>query len=182
MSCVSGHQVLNDTLDNPHWFLVGPGGIEPKWLRYSYYTAGTGGAGPTILETSLLLAGEEVTVYKDGQAFILPPISNRREVDFGQGGMLTVFEKSQLVEWGASSAYRIIIQSGQNVLSNASAFGSHLFGDSTTTPPIFSGIGNKGLYVYNLPEVASAFKYLQVCEGALSQLVDGSGVCFEPKF
>lgn len=35
-------------------------GIEPKWLRYSYYTAGSGGAGPTILETSFLLAGEEV--------------------------------------------------------------------------------------------------------------------------
>lgn len=54
-------------------------------LRYSYYTAGSGGAGPTILETSFLLAGEECTVYKDGQPFKLPPISNRREVDFGPG-------------------------------------------------------------------------------------------------
>lgn len=63
----------------------GPGGIEPKWLRYSYFTAGSGGAGPTILETSLLLAGEEVVVYKEGQQFRLPPVSNRREVDFGPG-------------------------------------------------------------------------------------------------
>lgn len=62
-------------------------GIEPSFLRYSYYTAGSGGAGPTILETSFLLAGEPVTVYKDGQAFTLPPISNRREVDFGPGGV-----------------------------------------------------------------------------------------------
>lgn len=54
-------------------------------LRYSYYTAGSGGAGPTILETSFLLAGEECTVYKDGQPFKLPPISNRRDVDFGPG-------------------------------------------------------------------------------------------------
>lgn len=54
-------------------------------LRYSYYTAGSGGAGPTILETSFLLAGEECTVYKDGQPFKLPPISNRRLVDFGPG-------------------------------------------------------------------------------------------------
>lgn len=61
------------------------GGIEPEMLRYSYYTAGSGGAGPTILETSFLLAGEECTVYKDGQPYKLPPISNRRDVDFGPG-------------------------------------------------------------------------------------------------
>jgi hypothetical protein len=85
-----------------------PGGIEPNWLRYSYYTAGSGGAGPTILATTLLLAGEDVKVYKDGAEFILPPVSNRREVDFGPG------------------------------------------------------IGRKGLYVYNLPETVSAYKYMKV--------------------
>ncbi len=62
--------------------------MEPKLLRYSYFTAGSGGAGPTILETSFLLAGEPCTVYKDGQAFTLPPISNPRTVDFGPGGGL----------------------------------------------------------------------------------------------
>lgn len=47
-------------------------------------------------------------VYKDGQRFSLPPISNRREVDFGPG------------------------------------------------------IGRKDCFLYNLPEVSSAFKYLKV--------------------
>lgn len=61
--------------------------VEPTMLRYSYYTAGSGGAGPTILETSFLLAGERCTVYKDGKSYELPPISNRREVDFGPGGV-----------------------------------------------------------------------------------------------
>ena len=42
----------------------GEGAAQPKRLLYSYYTAGSGGAGPTILETTLLLAGEEVTAYK----------------------------------------------------------------------------------------------------------------------
>lgn len=65
--------------------LSAPGGVQPERLRYSYYTAGSGGAGPSILETSLLLAGEEAIVYKDGQQYRLPPISNRREVDFGPG-------------------------------------------------------------------------------------------------
>ena len=76
----------NDNHQGVEFPLSGPGGIEPKWLRYSYFTAGSGGAGPTILETSLLLAGEEVVVYKEGKQFRLPPVSNRREVDFGPGG------------------------------------------------------------------------------------------------
>ena len=59
--------------------------MEPQWLRYSYYTAGSGGAGLTILETSFLLAGEAVGVFSDGKEVILPAISNRREVDFGPG-------------------------------------------------------------------------------------------------
>lgn len=62
--------------------------MEPKLLRYSYFTAGSGGAGPTILETSFLLAGEPCTVYKDDKAYTLPPISNPRTVDFGPGGSL----------------------------------------------------------------------------------------------
>jgi len=44
--------------------IVSGEGVEPTLLRYSYYTAGSGGAGQTILETSFLLAGEECTVYK----------------------------------------------------------------------------------------------------------------------
>jgi len=56
----------------------------PDRVLYSYYTAGTGGAGPTILETTLLLAGEDVVAYKDGNATTLPPVSNRRSVDFGR--------------------------------------------------------------------------------------------------
>lgn len=37
-------------------------------FRYSYYTAGSGGAGPTILATSFLLLGEETIVYVDGKS------------------------------------------------------------------------------------------------------------------
>lgn len=41
--------------------------VEPRRVLYSYYTAGSGGVGPTILETSILLAGEPVTVYANGE-------------------------------------------------------------------------------------------------------------------
>jgi len=38
--------------------------VDPSRVLYSYFTAGTGGAGPTILETTFLLAGEPVVAYK----------------------------------------------------------------------------------------------------------------------
>lgn len=81
---------------------------QPARLRYSYFTAGSGGVGPTILETSMLLAGEEVVAYRDGQKVLMPPISGRRVVDFGLG------------------------------------------------------LGRRTTYLYNLPEVDSAAKYMQV--------------------
>lgn len=59
--------------------------VEPKRVRYFYYTAGSGGVGTTILETSFLLAGTDVEVYVDGKMVKAPPISNREVVDFGKG-------------------------------------------------------------------------------------------------
>lgn len=85
-------------------------------LRYSYYTAGSGGAGRTILETSLLLLGEKAAVWRDGQRFDLPAMSARREVDFGPG------------------------------------------------------VGRKGAYLLNLPEVSSAVACLQA-RGASARFV-----------
>ena len=57
--------------------------------------------------TSLLLAGEEATVFRDGKRYALPPISERREVDFGPG------------------------------------------------------LGRKGIYLYNLPEVLSSHVHMK---------------------
>lgn len=58
---------------------------EPKSLKFSYYTAGSGGAGPTILATSFLLLGEEALAFKDGEELSLRPYSACRFVDFGKG-------------------------------------------------------------------------------------------------
>lgn len=55
----------------------------PKRLAYSYFTAGSGGAGKTILATSLMLCGEDAVAYKDGAKVTVPPVSGRRVVDFG---------------------------------------------------------------------------------------------------
>eukprot|EP00850_Spirogloea_muscicola_P023939 SM000409S15240 [mRNA] locus=s409:30605:33042:- [translate_table: standard] len=60
-------------------------GSEPVTLRYSYYTAGSGGAGPTILATSFLLLGEEVTTIRDGSTVEEKAYSRWKTVDFGKG-------------------------------------------------------------------------------------------------
>ncbi|KAF5937041.1 hypothetical protein HYC85_024547 [Camellia sinensis] len=58
---------------------------EPERLRFSYYTAGTGGAGPTILATSFLLLGEEVVAYSRGEKIKLKPYTGMLNIDFGKG-------------------------------------------------------------------------------------------------
>ena len=54
--------------------------MEPQRLRFSYYTAGSGGVGPTIMATSMLLAGEPVVAFKDGKKVRSPAFGH-------QGGM-----------------------------------------------------------------------------------------------
>ncbi|KAL7151896.1 hypothetical protein ABFS83_04G061800 [Erythranthe nasuta] len=58
---------------------------EPQRLRFYYYTAGSGGAGPTILSTSFLLLGEEVVAYNRGEKIKLRPYSGMLNIDFGLG-------------------------------------------------------------------------------------------------
>ncbi|KAH6765914.1 Saccharopine dehydrogenase [Perilla frutescens var. hirtella] len=57
----------------------------PERLRFYYYTAGSGGAGPTILSTSFLLLGEEVVAYNKGEKIKLKPYSGMLNIDFGIG-------------------------------------------------------------------------------------------------
>nr|XP_011459486.1 PREDICTED: uncharacterized protein LOC101315024 isoform X2 [Fragaria vesca subsp. vesca] len=58
---------------------------KPERLRFFYYTAGTGGAGPTILATSFLLLGEEVVAFNKGEKIKLRPYSGMLKIDFGKG-------------------------------------------------------------------------------------------------
>lgn len=60
----SPHGLGGRTSDAGPLFYAGPALVNPTRVLYSYFTAGSGGAGPTILETSFLLAGEDVVAYK----------------------------------------------------------------------------------------------------------------------
>ncbi|KAH7437244.1 hypothetical protein KP509_05G061700 [Ceratopteris richardii] len=65
--------------------LIGPDEGRPEFMRFSYFTAGSGGAGPTILSTSFLLLGEDVLAYRRGEKVLLKPFTNGLIIDFGRG-------------------------------------------------------------------------------------------------
>lgn len=51
--------------------------------RFSFFTSGTGGAGPTIVSATFLLLATEVVAYVDGERVALEPWTERRVRDFG---------------------------------------------------------------------------------------------------
>ena len=63
--------------------LGGPGACEQ--LELSFFTAGTGGAGPTIVSATFLLLASDALTLSAGQLSGQPAWSGRRIVDFGNG-------------------------------------------------------------------------------------------------
>ena len=54
-------------------------------LEFSFFTAGTGGAGPTIVSATFLLLATEVAMYVDGKLVEKEPWLDRQVRDFGEG-------------------------------------------------------------------------------------------------
>ena len=54
-------------------------------VELSFYTAGTGGAGPTIVSATFLLLATAVATYQNGLPTTRQPWTERRLVDFGAG-------------------------------------------------------------------------------------------------
>jgi len=63
--------------------LGGPKEVDK--VVFSFYTAGSGGAGPTILSATFLILGEDVLTYRNGQPVYYKSATDVRSVDFGQG-------------------------------------------------------------------------------------------------
>jgi len=61
--------------------LGGPASCER--IELSFFTAGTGGAGPTIVSATFLLLATKVLTYSDGRLTPKEPWTERRQVDFG---------------------------------------------------------------------------------------------------
>jgi len=73
-------------------FITVPGSHQSVWWHqkcgkrfFSFFTAGSGGAGQTILTATFLLLGENVLVYRDGKRLYYKSATDRRQADFGAG-------------------------------------------------------------------------------------------------
>ena len=53
-------------------------------MLYSYFCAGSGGVGDTILATSYMLCGEDVESWENGAPVTSRPATQRKVVDFGK--------------------------------------------------------------------------------------------------
>jgi hypothetical protein len=57
---------------------------RPVGIKFSYYTAGTGGIGPTVLASTFLILSEDVITFNHrGEIELRPPASGLETVDFG---------------------------------------------------------------------------------------------------
>ncbi len=54
-------------------------------LEFSFFTAGSGGAGPTILTATFLILGENVLTYVNGNPVYIKSGSESKIIDFGKG-------------------------------------------------------------------------------------------------
>ena len=57
---------------------------EVEYVLYSYFCAGSGGVGDTILATSYMLCGEDVESWENGARVASRPATQRKVVDFGK--------------------------------------------------------------------------------------------------
>eukprot|EP00457_Paulinella_chromatophora_P004530 gb/GEZN01004542.1/.p1 GENE.gb/GEZN01004542.1/~~gb/GEZN01004542.1/.p1 ORF type:complete len:619 (-),score=69.21 gb/GEZN01004542.1/:94-1926(-) len=66
-----------------------PQGEKPSVI-FNYFTAGTGGLGPTILTSSFLLLGQECQIWDNGKQKSVPACSEIKTVNFTQVGPVRV--------------------------------------------------------------------------------------------
>lgn len=67
-------------------------GGDADVVDFSFYTAGTGNAGPTIVSATFLLLAAQALTFKEGAADPQEPWTSPRSIDFGEGvGMKPVW-------------------------------------------------------------------------------------------
>jgi hypothetical protein len=59
------------------------GDVVVESVDYSFFTAGTGNAGPTIVSATFLLLATEVMTFLQGKRTYIEPWTSRKDVDFG---------------------------------------------------------------------------------------------------
>lgn len=101
----------------------GPDQVEK--LTFSFFTAGSGGAGPTILTATFLILGENVLTYRNGKAVYYKSATDKRIADFGESVGFREVVRLNLIE--CESCYCSGVQSVETFFGTAPRFWNTLF-------------------------------------------------------
>ena len=105
-------------------------GDEAASCRFSFFTAGSGGAGETILTATFLLLGENVLTYEQGRQKFYKTATDGITVDFGPGVGLRDVVRLNLIECEScfvANAARLPDLSVETRFGTAPAFWNRLF-------------------------------------------------------
>lgn len=102
------------------------GGSENvKSVVFSFFTAGSGGAGSTLLSATFLILGEEVLTYVNGQPVYRKTATDARTVDFGNGIGKREIARLNLIE--CESCYRSGVNTVETFFGTSPPFWNTLF-------------------------------------------------------
>lgn len=74
------------------------GHSEVDQVKFTFFTAGSGGAGPTILSATFLILGEDVVTYVNGKEVLRKSATDSEMVDFGPSIGIREVARLNLIE------------------------------------------------------------------------------------
>lgn len=95
-------------------------------VTFSFFTAGSGGAGPTILTATFLILGEDVITYVAGKRILRKSATDGRLADFGRDIGAREVVRLSLIE--CESCYQSGIDTVETFFGTAPPFWNTLFG------------------------------------------------------
>lgn len=98
---------------------------EVDEVLFSFFTAGSGGAGPTILSATFLILGEDVLTYKQGEEVFKSSATDAYSIDFGPGIGKREVARLNLIE--CESCHVTGVQTVQTFFGTAPPFWNTLF-------------------------------------------------------
>jgi len=112
-SSLLAQKMINTMLSN---------GNEIDSVRFSFFTAGSGGAGPTILSATFLILGEDVLTYKHGVPVYKKSATDSFSVDFGPQIGIREVARLNLIE--CESCFQHLLACGNEKVTVETYFGT----------------------------------------------------------
>lgn len=160
-----------------------PATDDPVDVKFTFFTAGSGGAGETILTATFLLLGEDVLVYDKGQPTFLKTATDPLVIDFGRGIGQREAVRLSLIECEScfqSTKARLPNLSVSTRFGTAPRFWNKLFSLMALVVPqtaLQNRQAMKALAAVSLPMVRLVDSFVGSANGIHVQVTTSAGTC-----